>query len=129
MDFSGNFWDILLWTLWIFVFVMYLFVLFRVVIDIFRNDETNGFVKAIWIIALIFVPFLTLIIYLIANGQGMAKREMKQAVEMKRAQDDYIKNVAGSSATDQIAQAKQLLDSGAISQAEFDQIKSKALAG
>jgi type VI protein secretion system component VasK len=129
MDFSGNFWDILLWTLWIFVFVMYLFVLFRVVIDIFRNDETNGFVKAIWIIALIFVPFLTLIIYLIANGQGMAKREMKQAVEMKQAQDDYIKNVAGSSATDQIAQAKQLLDSGAISQAEFDQIKSKALAG
>jgi hypothetical protein len=106
---------------------MYLFVLFRVVIDIFRNRETNGFVKALWILGLIFIPFLTLIIYLIANGKGMAEREMKQAVEMKQAQDEYIRNVAAASPTDQIAQAKQLLDSGAISQAEFDQIKSKAL--
>jgi hypothetical protein len=127
MDFSGNFVDILLWTLWIFVFVMFLFVLFRIVIDVFRDKSMGGFAKALWIIALVFIPVLTALIYLIARGKGMAEREMKEAVEMKQAQDDYIRNVAGSSPADQIAQAKQLLDSGAISQAEFDQMKAKAL--
>ena len=76
---------------------------------------------------MIFIPFLTVLIYLIVRGRGMAERNAAAAVEMKAAQDSYIRDVAGSSPADQIARAKELLDSGAISQAEFDSLKAKAL--
>ena len=128
--FWGSLGDILLWTLWIFFFMVYLFALFAVIGDLFRDHELSGWWKAVWIIFLIFVPFLTLLVYLIARGNGMARRGAKEARQMQEAQDAYIKQVAsgGSSATDQIAKAKELLDSGAISQAEFDALKAKALS-
>ncbi|MBW9109410.1 SHOCT domain-containing protein [Microbacterium trichothecenolyticum] len=127
---GGGFWDFILWMFWIFVFVAYLMVIFSIIGDLFRDDSLNGWLKAIWIIFLIFVPFLTALIYLIARGNGMQKRSIAQAQELRAAQDAYIRQTAGSgsSAADDIAKAKSLLDSGAISQAEFDALKAKALA-
>jgi ABC-type multidrug transport system fused ATPase/permease subunit len=129
MGFGSNLGDIIWIFLWSFFFIVYLMVLFSILADLFRDHSLSGWWKAVWIIFLIFVPFLTALIYLIARGQGMAQRGMKQAAEAKKQQDAYIQQVAGSSsATDQIAQAKALLDAGTISQAEFDQLKAKALS-
>ncbi|MET0736004.1 MAG: SHOCT domain-containing protein [Microbacterium sp.] len=125
--FWGSFADLIWWFLWAFVFFAYLFALFAIIGDLFRDHKLSGWLKAVWIIFLIFVPFLTALIYLIARGQGMAQRSAAQAKEFRQAQDSYIKQVTGSSPTDEIAKAKSLLDSGAITQAEFDAIKAKAL--
>ncbi|WP_109208573.1 MULTISPECIES: SHOCT domain-containing protein [Microbacterium] len=127
---GGGIWDFILWFFWIFVFVAYLMVLFSIIGDIFRDHELNGWLKALWILFLIFVPFLTALIYLIARGSSMQKRSIEQAQELRAAQDAYIRQTAGSgaSAADDIAKAKSLLDSGAITQAEFDALKAKALA-
>jgi ABC-type multidrug transport system fused ATPase/permease subunit len=125
-----SFWDFFWLLVWTFFFVMYLMVLFQIIGDLFRDKDLSGWWKALWIIFLIIFPFLAAIIYLIARGRSMADR---QAGEMRKAQvatDQYIKSVAsqGSSPADQIASAKSLLDSGAITQQEFDQLKQKALA-
>jgi UPF0716 family protein affecting phage T7 exclusion len=125
-----SFWDFFWLLVWTFFFVMYLMVLFQIIGDLFRDRELSGWWKALWIIFLIIFPFLAAIVYLIARGRGMAER---QAGEMRKAQvatDEYIKSVAsqGSSPADQIASAKSLLDSGAITQQEFEQLKAKALA-
>ena len=126
MDFG----EFLLWTLWIFLFIAYLMILWIILTDLFRDDELSGWWKALWIIALIIFPFLTALIYMIARGKGMQQRKIAEMKAMKEMQDDYIKNVAGTSQTptEQIAHAKQLLDSGAITQEEFDALKAKALA-
>jgi hypothetical protein len=123
-------WSWIAWFFWVFVFVAYLMVLFSILGDLFRDHTLNGWLKAVWIIFLIFVPFLTALIYLIARGPGMARRGMEQAQEMRAQQDAYIRATAGTSggAADDIAKAKSLLDSGAITQAEFDSLKAKALA-
>lgn len=123
-----SFWDIVWFIFITFLFFAWLMVLFSILSDLFRDKETGGFAKAIWVLALIFIPFLTALIYLIARGHGMAERNAAAAKEMKQAQDAYIREAAGSSPADQIARAKDLLDSGAISQAEFDSIKAKALS-
>jgi type VI protein secretion system component VasK len=125
-----SFWDFFWLLVWTFFFVMYLMVLFQIIGDLFRDKDLSGWWKALWIIFLIIFPFLAAIIYLIARGRSMADR---QAGEMRKAQaatDQYIKSVAsqGSSPADQIASAKSLLDSGAINQQEFEQLKQKALA-
>jgi hypothetical protein len=123
-------WSWVAWFFWVFVFVAYLMVLFSILGDLFRDSTLSGWWKAIWIIFLIFVPFLTALVYLIARGNGMQKRAIAQAQDMRAQQDAYIRATAGSSsATDEIANAKSLLDSGAITQAEFDSLKAKALAG
>lgn len=124
-----SFWDVV-WFIFIsFAFVAYLMVMFSILGDLFRDRGTSGVVKAIWVIALIFLPFLTALIYLIARGGGMADRSMQAAERQRVQQEAYIRDVAQkpSSATDQIAQAKALLDAGVISQAEYDTLKQKAL--
>jgi Phospholipase_D-nuclease N-terminal len=125
MNFGDFFW-LLIWS---FFFVCYLMILFQILGDLFRDKELSGWWKALWVIALIFVPFLSALIYLIARGRGMAER---QAGEMKRAQaatDTYIQGVAGrGNPADQIATAKGLLDDGTITQTEFDRLKAAALA-
>ena len=126
--FWGSFGDLIWWFLWAFVFFTYLMALFVVIGDLFRDHKLNGWWKAVWIIFLIFVPFLTLLVYLIARGKGMSERGLAQAKEYKAAQDQYIKSVAGASPSEEIAKAKSLLESGAITQAEFDHIKTKALS-
>jgi predicted ferric reductase len=121
------------WLLvWSFFFVFYLMILFHIIADLFRDRDLSGWWKALWVVALIIFPFLTALIYLIARGRGMAER---QSVDMQRAQaanEAYIRQVAGndsgSNPTDQIARAKSLLDSGAITPAEFDRLKAAALA-
>ncbi len=117
-----------LWSMVIFfAFVIWIWLLITVFADVFRRRDIGGGMKAVWIVFVIVLPYLGVLIYLIAEHDGMADRSMEQMKAMKAQQDDYIKSVAGSSPADQIAQAKSLLDSGAISQAEFDALKSKAL--
>jgi hypothetical protein len=96
--------------------------------DLFRSKDLGGGAKTLWVIFIIVLPFLGMFVYLIARGHGMNERTLAAQQEMQQRQSEYIKSVAGSSAADQIASAKGLLDSGAITQAEFDQIKAKALA-
>lgn len=127
--FWGSFWDLIWWFLWAFVFISYLFALFAVIGDLFRDRSLNGWWKAVWIIFLIFLPFLTLLVYLIARGPGMAERSARDVAANRQATDSYIQQVAGGkSPSEEIAHAKQLLDSGAITQAEFDTLKAKALS-
>ena len=118
------------WTILIFfAFVIWLWLLFTVLADIFRRHDTSGWVKVLWIIVLIIIPFLGVFIYLIAEHQGMTERAMKLQQSAQAEMDQYVRSVAGQSdPTEQIAKAKQLLDSGTISQAEFEQMKQKALA-
>jgi hypothetical protein len=117
-----------LWSMIIFfAFVIWIWLLITVFADIFRRRDCGGGAKALWIVFVIVLPYLGVLIYLIAQHDGMAERNMEQMKAVKAQQDEYIKSVAGSSPADQIAQAKQLLDSGAISQAEFDALKAKAL--
>ena len=122
----GLFWTMMWWFLWI----AWIVVLFKVITDIFRSQDMGGGAKALWVIFVIIVPWLGILVYLIARGGGMHERQLEQAKEIQRAQAEYIKSVAApsTSATDQIVSAKNLLDNGTITQAEFDSIKTKALA-
>ena len=126
-----SFWDFFWFTISFFLLFAYLMVLFQIVGDLFRDHTVSGGMKAVWVICLIFFPFITMVVYLIARGHGMAERHLAAAQGMKAQQDEYIRTVAGSggsSASDEIARAKSLLDSGAITQQEFDALKAKALA-
>ena len=111
-----------------FIFLAWFMCLWWVFSDLFRSKDLGGGAKTLWVIFIIVAPFLGMFIYLIARGHGMNDRTLAAQQEMQQRQAEYIQSVAGSSAADQIASAKGLLDSGAITQAEFDQIKSKALA-
>jgi hypothetical protein len=105
--------------------------LITILMDLFRDHDMSGWAKAVWIIALLFVPLITMLVYLIARGGGMGERAMKQAQRQQQAMNEYIRaTAAGSSNTpaDQIAQAQKLLDAGTISQDEFNALKAKALA-
>ena len=126
--FWGSFWDLIWWFLAVFIFFAYIMALFSIISDLFRDHKLNGWWKAVWIIFLIFVPFLTLLVYLIARGPGMAERNQKEVAQAQQAADSYIKQVAGTSPSDEIAKAKGLLDAGTITQAEYDSIKAKALS-
>ena len=120
-----------LWTMLIFfAWVIWFWLLIRVFADIFRRHDIHGGAKTLWIIFVIILPFLGVFIYLITQGQSIADRDMKGAQQAQTQFDDYVKSVASSSGpAAEIDKAKQLLDSGAITQAGFDQLKSKALAG
>lgn len=114
-----------------FLFFAWLMCLFWIFGDIFRSKDLGGGAKTFWVLFVIIIPWLGILVYLIARGKGMHERQLEQARDIQRAQADYIRSVTASSApgpTDQIVSAKGLLDSGAITQAEFDQIKAKALA-
>ena len=115
------------WILWTFYLVAYLYVIFFVIQDLFRDEKLNGWWKALWIIFLIFVPFLTALVYLIARGPGMAERSQKEAHQVQQSTDAYIREVASSSPSDEIAKAKALLDAGTITPEEFAHLKSVAL--
>ncbi|MET4223409.1 SHOCT domain-containing protein [Oerskovia enterophila] len=116
--------------IWWFFFFMYLMILFRILADLFRDHELSGWWKALWIIALVLVPFLTALIYVIARGRGMAERQMQDVSQAKAQTDAYIRGVAKSesSAATQISDAKALLDAGVIDENEFATLKAKALA-
>ncbi len=120
-----------LWTMLIFfLFVIWLWILFTVFVDIFRRRDISGWVKAIWIIFVIVLPYLGVFVYLIAEHTGMTERSIAAQQSGEAEFQQYVKTAAGKGVdpTEQIAKAKQMLDSGAINQAEFDQLKQKALA-
>ena len=119
-----------MWTLIvIFAWIIWFWLLITVFADLFRRHDISGWVKALWIIFVIILPFLGVLVYLIAESHGMADRNQKQAQAAQSQFDDYVKTVAAQSdPAEQISKAKGLLDSGAITQAEFDSIKAKALA-
>jgi Phospholipase_D-nuclease N-terminal len=124
-----SFWDVVWFIIITFLFVAYLMVLFAIFGDLFRDRETSGLVKAIWVIALIFLPLLASLIYLVVRGHDMAERSARSAQEIQRLQDSHIREVAekSTSPAEQIAQARAMLDAGVISQPEFDRLKEKAL--
>jgi ABC-type multidrug transport system fused ATPase/permease subunit len=123
-------WGLLWWFFWVFAFVAYLMALFSVIADLFRDHKLNGWAKALWILFLIFVPFITVLIYLIARGGTMAERSQRSAQAANDAANSYIRQVAGSPASpsEEISKASALLASGSITQAEFDRLKSHALS-
>lgn len=124
-----SFWETVWAIVIVFAFVAYLMVLFSILGDLFRDRSTGGFAKAIWIIFLIVLPLVTSLVYLVARGDGMAKRAVKTASDMQEAQESYIKSIAGqSSPADEIAKAKALLDGGTISIEEYLVLKARALA-
>lgn len=131
MDFNDpSLWDLLVWSFWFFIWISAIMIWFRCLMDLFSDSTLSGWGKAGWALVLIFVPWLGALIYLIARGRSMNERQMKAVAQQQEAQQKYIQQVAGSASApaDQIANAKALLDSGAISQAEFDTLKAKALA-
>lgn len=120
----------LMWTMAVFfIWILWIWLLFTVFADIFRRSDISGLAKTGWIVFAILLPFLGVFIYLIVNHDGMTQRTMDQAKAQRAQMDDYVRNVAGSGgAAAEIEKAKGLLDSGAITQAEFESIKAKALA-
>ena len=120
-----------MWTMLVFFcWILFFWLLFIVFGDLFRRTDISGWGKAGWCIFVILLPFLGVLVYFIAEGKAMGERSMQQAQAQQAQMDAQIRSAAGSGggAADQIAKAKQLLDSGAITQAEFDGIKAKALA-
>jgi hypothetical protein len=119
-------WSFLVFFAW----VIWFWLLITVFADLFRRHDISGWGKTGWIILVILIPYFGVFIYLIAEHEGMAKRNMAQVQQSQQQFDDYVKSVAspGGDPASQIADAKKLLDSGAITQDEFDQLKKKALA-
>lgn len=124
----NSFWDFLWLIIISFAFIAYLILLFSIFSDLFRDHTTSGWVKAVWVVFLFFIPLLTSLIYLIVKSEGMAQRSMTAAQHARQAQERYIRDVAGKSPAEAIADAKALLDSGTITEEEYAALKSKALS-
>jgi hypothetical protein len=122
--FLDVFWTILVFFFW----VIWIWILITILIDIFARRDISGWGKAAWALFVIVLPYLGVFIYLITQHDGMADRSEQRAQSQKRQADDYVKSVVGSNPATEIAKAKELLDSGAINQSEFDALKAKALA-
>ena len=125
----GSTWDFLWHFLIIFAWIAYLLVLFQILTDLlWRDHKTSGLAKAVWVIFLLVLPWFTALVYLVVRGRDMTERAREAAVAAKQQTDDYIRDAAGRSPAQEIADAKALLEAGTISQAEFDGLKAKALA-
>jgi predicted PurR-regulated permease PerM len=118
------------WTiLVVFAWVIFIWIAITVLIDVFRRHDISGWVKALWVIFIVILPWIGVLVYLIFNHTGMNDRRMQEAQMAQSQFDDYVRKAAsGSGAASEIARAKELLDNGTITQAEFDAIKAKALA-
>jgi hypothetical protein len=122
--FMDVFWSMIIFFFW----VIWIWIVITVLIDIFRRDDIGGWAKAAWVIFVVILPWLGVLIYLIVEHDGMRDRSLKQAQAQKRELDDYVRTTAGGGSAGEIAKAKELLDSGAITQDEFQALKAKALA-
>lgn len=129
MTFWESFWTVFWWLFWAYVFIAYLIALISVITDLFRDHELSGWWKAVWIIFLVFLPFLTVLIYVVARGSGMADRQARASQRAQSSTEDYIRNVASTSPAHDIEKAKELLDKGVITAGEYDALKNKALGG
>lgn len=121
-----TFWNIIWFIVISYAFIAYLMLLFSIISDLFRDRDTSGWAKAAWMIALIFVPFLTALVYLGVRGRDMSARQYERAQASQQAQ--YARSGAGPSPTEEIAKAKSMLDAGVLDRAEYDALKLKALA-
>ena len=128
MDWLSNFWDVLLWLFWAYIYIAYLFAIVFVLGDVFRDRSLNGWLKALWVICLVFVPFLTVLVYLIARGKGMSERNAREFGGQRAASAPTVGGATGSSPTEEIARAQALLQTGTITQHEFETLKARALA-
>ena len=118
-----------LWSMIIFFFwVIWIWIVITVLIDIFRRHDIGGFAKALWVIFVVILPWLGVLAYLIAQHDGMRERSIKQAQAQRQEFDDYVRDTASGGPAAEIAKAKELLDAGAITQEEFEALKAKALA-
>jgi hypothetical protein len=128
---TTSFGEVLLWSFWFFIWIAALTIWFRCLFDMFSDHSLSGWAKAGWAIFMIFIPWVGALVYLIARGRSMSDRQAAAIQQQQAAQEQYIKQVAGSSddPVTRIADAKALLDSGAITEAEFNTLKAKALAG
>ena len=124
---ASNLWDFMWSLLVIFFMITYFMILFHVIFDIFRRHDMSGGAKAMWLIFVFVLPLLGMLMYMITQGDSMGQRAVADAQRSQQQADDYIRSVAGGSAAE-IEKAKGLLDSGAITQQEFEAIKAKALA-
>lgn len=122
-----SFGELLLVTLEIFFFVIWIWILITILTDLFRDHELSGWAKAAWVLFLVFIPFLTALIYLIARGNGMRDRTIKAQAEAKQHFDDYVRQQAHASPADELHKLSELKDKGALTQQEFDQAKAKLL--
>jgi hypothetical protein len=123
----GAFWTLL----WLFLWVVWIFILFRVIFDIFRDHDLSGWVKALWLIFVIILPFLGVFVYVIARGRGMSERDMKQAADSEKQFRAYVQEAAatsGGTTADELAKLADLRDKGVITPAEFEAQKAKILA-
>ena len=128
---TTSFGEVLLWSFWFFIWIAALTIWFRCLFDMFSDHSLSGWAKAGWAIFMIFIPWVGALVYLIARGRSMSERQATAIQNQQAAQEQYIKQVAGSSddPVTRISDAKALLDSGAITEAEFNTLKAKALAG
>ena len=127
MTFVTSIWDVFWFYFWIFAYVAYLIVLVYIIIDVFRDNTLNGWLKAVWILFLVFVPWITSLVYLIARGKGMAERSRERRPQAVEYSDEEVRAVSFASPTDEIAKAQALRDQGIISDGEFEALKAKAL--
>jgi hypothetical protein len=123
-----HFWDIIWTSFLIFAFVAYILILIGIITDLFRDTKLNGWLKAIWILFLVWLPYLTAFVYLIGRGRGMAERQQEAADRGRKIAHEYIRDSSGYSPSAEIAQAKALFDSGAITEQEYATLKARALA-
>ena len=123
-----SFGELLLVVVEIFLFVIWIWILFTIITDLFRDHEMSGWAKAIWILFLVFIPFLTGLVYLIARGSGMRDRAIKAQTDAKKHFDEYVREQAHASPADELHKLNELREKGALSQEEFDQAKTKLLA-
>jgi hypothetical protein len=127
---TNSFGDVLLWSFWFFIWFGAVIAWFRCLMDLFGDSSLSGWAKAGWIIVLVFLPWIGVLIYLIARGRSMSERRVAAMSAQQAATDEYIRGVADtrSSGVEDIVDAKALLDAGTITQSEFESIKVKALA-
>jgi hypothetical protein len=124
-----SFGELLLIALEIFFFVIWIWILITILTDLFRDHELSGWWKALWVLFLVFIPFLTALVYLIARGSGMRDRTIKAQAEAKQHFDSYVRQQAhGASPADELHKLNELKEKGALSAEEFDKAKAKLLA-
>ncbi len=119
--------DALLTTLAIFFFVIWIWIVITILMDIFRDHEMSGWAKALWVLFLIFIPFLTALVYLVVRGSGMRERAMKEQVETKNQFDQYVRETATASPVDELHKLDQLKQSGGLTEDEYQKMKAKIL--
>jgi Short C-terminal domain/Phospholipase_D-nuclease N-terminal len=122
-----TFGDMLLTVFEIFLFIIWVWILFTIITDLFRNHDMSGWLKGVWIIVLIFIPYITALIYLIIYGNDMRERTLRAQAEAKHAADDYIRAAAQTSPADELHKLHELVEKGALTEAEYDRAKQKLL--